>query len=83
MFMQMLSMDRSAYVYSFIANVKQKYCVSHECWVGNRNVDGQSRGYGLKTTVDHALIRGLITAGPDASRSFLCLGTSVGPKSGC
>jgi len=43
------------------------------------SVDGQSRGHGLKTTVDHALIRGLITAGPDASRSFLCLGTSVGP----
>ena len=33
----------------------------------------------IKTTVDHALMRGLDTAGPaDASRSFLCLGTSVG-----
>lgn len=32
----------------------------------------------IETTVDHALIRGLVTAGPDASRSCLGLGTSVG-----
>ncbi len=44
---------------------------------------GQSRRHGLETTVDHALIRGLVTAGPDASRSCLCLETSVGSKSGC
>ena len=31
-----------------------------------------------ETTVDHALIRGLVTAGPDASRSCLGLETSVG-----
>ena len=34
---------------------------------------GQSRRHDFKTTVDHALIRGLVTAGPDASRSCLCL----------
>jgi len=32
----------------------------------------------IETTVDHALMRGLGTAGPDASRSFLCLVASVG-----
>ena len=31
-----------------------------------------------ETTVDPALMRGLDTAGPDASRSVLCLGASVG-----
>lgn len=30
------------------------------------------------TTVDHALVRGLVTAGPDASQSVLCLNSSVG-----
>jgi hypothetical protein len=44
---------------------------------------GQSRRHGFKTTVDHALIRGLVTAGPDASRSCLCLETSVGSRPGC
>jgi hypothetical protein len=33
---------------------------------------------GLETTVDHALMRGLATAGPDTSRSCLGLETSVG-----
>jgi hypothetical protein len=30
-----------------------------------------------ETTVDPALMRGLVTAGPDASRSVLCLEASV------
>ena len=39
---------------------------------------GKAGGTVNETTVDHALIRGLVTAGPDASRSCLGLGTSVG-----
>ena len=39
---------------------------------------GKAGGTVNETTVDHALIRGLVTAGPDASRSCLGLETSVG-----
>lgn len=39
---------------------------------------GKAGGTVNETTVDHALIRGLVTAGPDASRSCLGLGSSVG-----
>jgi hypothetical protein len=39
---------------------------------------GQGRRHDHETTIDHALMRGLITAGPDTSRSFLGLVSSVG-----
>jgi hypothetical protein len=71
----MFATSRSKRQNSFPADLGRNYAIG--------SVDGHSRGHGLKTTVDHALIRGLDTAGPDASRSCLSLGTSIGSRSGC
>jgi hypothetical protein len=61
----MLACSRDRREKSLPACIRQKFGRSGHRWT--------SRRQDFETTVDHALIRGLVTAGPDASRSCLSL----------
>ena len=67
--------DQSTLMFACSRDRREKFlpaCSPAEIWaIGS--VDGQSRRQDFETTGGHALIRGLVTAGPDASRSCLSL----------